>query len=102
MSPDVRMCRPVRLTSHMQDLLRGFPQARHLSQLRQKLNCSLPGASRDEGQNADDNFDDDKDDDNYYPRKKKPEPWEWSNWEENWNRIMRPLLLHDVASEAAL
>ncbi|RDX51446.1 beta-1,4-mannosyltransferase [Lentinus brumalis] len=91
-----------KLADLLLDLLRGFPQARHLSQLRQKLNCSLPGASRDEGQNADDNFDDDEDDDNYYPRKKKPEPWEWSNWEENWNRIMRPLLLHDVASEAAL
>ncbi|KAI0696494.1 mannosyltransferase [Cerioporus squamosus] len=70
---------PKQLTELLRRLLSGFPREQNLSRLRRNLS-----------RNPDD------------PHQAKPEPWEWSNWEENWNRIMRPLLLHDVACEAAL
>ncbi|OSD05625.1 glycosyltransferase family 33 protein [Trametes coccinea BRFM310] len=66
------------LAAQLESLLRGFPSAPALAALQASFQqaAHAPAGS--------------------------PDHWEWGTWAENWNRTMRPLLLHDVASEAAL
>ncbi|KAI0638810.1 mannosyltransferase [Trametes polyzona] len=66
------------LATQLESLLRGFPSAPALASLRASFQRAAPLS----GSGACD--------------------WEWGTWAENWNHLMRPLLLHDVASEAAL
>ncbi|KAI0668711.1 mannosyltransferase [Trametes maxima] len=68
------------LATQLESLLRGFPSAPALSALRTSFRQVSPLAATNT--NARD--------------------WEWGTWAENWNHIMRPLLLHDVATEASL
>lgn len=65
-----------------QSLLRGFPDAPALSALRRSFDTSAPNATG--------------------RRKRTAGEWEWGTWAENWNNVMRPLLLHDVAIESEL
>ncbi|KAI0369957.1 mannosyltransferase [Pilatotrama ljubarskyi] len=67
------------LATQLESLLRGFPSAPALSSLRTSFQRAAP-ISVPSGQNG----------------------WEWGTWAENWNHTMRPLLLRDVAVEAAL
>ncbi|KAI1785401.1 mannosyltransferase [Ganoderma leucocontextum] len=72
------------LAAQLESLLRGFPSPPGLATLRasfeRKESVGSPPKSFTAG---------------------GPE-WEWGTWAENWDRVMRPLLLHDVASEAQL
>ncbi|KAI0353157.1 mannosyltransferase [Trametes cingulata] len=68
------------LATQLESLLRGFPSAPALSALRASFQRAAPLSSARPGQSD----------------------WEWGTWAENWNHIMRPLLLHDVATETAL
>ena len=72
------------LVSHgcFQSLPRGFPSPPALSALRaafQQRASEAPGS-----------------------RARAAHQWEWGTWTENWDHTMRPLLLHDVATEAEL
>ncbi|CDO74790.1 Glycosyltransferase Family 33 protein [Trametes cinnabarina] len=66
------------LATQLESLLRGFPSAPALAALQASFQqaAHAPAGAHDY--------------------------WEWGTWAENWNRVMRPLLLHDVAIEAAL
>ncbi|KAH9855786.1 mannosyltransferase [Lenzites betulinus] len=68
------------LAAQIENLLRGFPSASALAALRASFQRAAPLASASTG----------------------TDDWEWGTWAENWNHTMRPLLLHDVASEADL
>ena len=69
----------------VQSLLRGFPSAPALESLRasfkRRVSAAASGArGREVGAGE----------------------WEWGTWAENWDHVMRPVLLADVASEAEL
>ncbi|KAI0641176.1 mannosyltransferase [Trametes meyenii] len=68
------------LATQLESLLRGFPSAPALSALRTSFRRVTPPAGTSTG----------------------ARDWEWGTWAENWNHTMRPLLLHDVATEASL
>lgn len=65
-----------------QELLMSFPNSRRLAYLAESLKrVSSPQHIRS-------------------PRpavaEEDPENWAWTDWEENWSRVMRPLILDDV------
>ncbi|KAI8983197.1 mannosyltransferase [Trametes punicea] len=65
------------LATQLESLLRGFPSAPALAALQasfQQAQSAFAGTSN---------------------------IWDWGTWAENWNHIMRPLVLHDVALETA-
>ncbi|KAH9891295.1 mannosyltransferase [Cubamyces lactineus] len=68
------------LAAQLENLLRGFPSAPALAALQGSFQGASPLGTTDAGTGG----------------------WEWGTWAENWNHTMRPLLLHDVAAEAAL
>ncbi|CAL1697301.1 unnamed protein product [Somion occarium] len=59
------------LATQLASLLASFPTSPTLASLRQSLEASGKGAGN----------------------------WEWGSWSENWNRVMRPLVLRDVPLE---
>ncbi|KAI0735906.1 hypothetical protein C8Q76DRAFT_792397 [Earliella scabrosa] len=67
------------LAAQLETLLRGFPAAPELAALRRSFQRSAPDPS--------------------VPRSRAAQEWEWCTWAENWDHVMRPLLLHDVAVE---
>ncbi|KAM5542248.1 hypothetical protein V8D89_004121 [Ganoderma adspersum] len=72
------------LAAQLESLLRGFPSAPGLATLRASFERKESTGSRTKSLATG-----------------GPE-WEWGTWSENWDHVMRPLLLHDVASEAQL
>ncbi|EJF58563.1 beta-1,4-mannosyltransferase [Dichomitus squalens LYAD-421 SS1] len=73
------------LAAQIESLLRGFPSAPALAALRASFDRGTSAAaSRGRG------------------REVRAEEWQWGTWAENWDHVMRPVLLTDVASEAQL
>ncbi|KAF4572429.1 mannosyltransferase [Pleurotus pulmonarius] len=75
------------LADRFEELLSSFPNAPALSALRSSLHESShppPGTPPP-------------------PRRKGKEDvhWEWGTWDDNWNKVVRPIILSDVAKEDA-
>ncbi|OBZ79967.1 Chitobiosyldiphosphodolichol beta-mannosyltransferase, partial [Grifola frondosa] len=68
------------LAEHLQTLLTAFPAAPALAALRSSLQHPVQPSSPIPGEAQ----------------------WEWGTWAENWDRIMRPLVLSDVGGKAVL
>ncbi|EGN92688.1 glycosyltransferase family 33 protein [Serpula lacrymans var. lacrymans S7.3] len=69
------------LTDHMEALLASFPSSPALTKLR----SSLISASNPQHLGLD--------------MHGGVEGWEWNNWEENWNKVVKPLVLSDAGRE---
>ncbi|KAG6334232.1 hypothetical protein ID866_4862 [Astraeus odoratus] len=63
------------LAEQMEALLRSFPKATRLEALR----SSLQEATR-----------------SHHPCLRRRDDWEWCTWSDNWNRVVKPLVLRDV------
>jgi len=63
------------LADHLENLLEGFPQAPNLERLRASFGLAIDPRSTS---------------------KCEDEGWVWNSWDENWKRVVRPLVLPNV------
>ena len=93
------------LTWSPQSLLTGFPNCPTLDSLRRSLirNTPIePGRTEHHGLRSPDSPGARADTPDWPGRSVGPdaeEEWEWSSWSQNWDRVMKPLVLSDVRAE---
>ncbi|KAJ3527074.1 hypothetical protein NM688_g8177 [Phlebia brevispora] len=85
------------LSKQLVSLLTGFPSSPKLDSLRASLLHATPVSPSQRS-----SFDDLSSPPASGSMGKTNTDWEWCSWTQNWNKVMRPLLLTDVASGQSL